>query len=483
MGQTRLQSRLRSLIDASLINAGEGGVTDSATTFTRAVLAGLVADIRGLINKAGLAGGRICLPLDSSLGSLAALIAVLETDASAALIPRPVADTPPDWPPFCDAVLIPPDAVAGIGTAEIIHLSGNVVPVFGQDRVYLRTSGTTGSPKWAVHSTDGLLANARACITRLGLTDSDRVMLPVPFHHMYGLGAGLLPSLLAGASISLVPRGNPLEVFRAQRAFDPTVMFMVPSQCRSIMALNRSAGRARLIVVAGDRLAPDEAAAFEAKHGLIVCLYGSTELGAITAGRPDDPPALRHLTAGPPMDGMTLALDDDQPEDAADGSRDGARDGARAMRVRAKAGLLGYADATGTITAPAPPIWTTGDLVRLHPGDRIEVLGRADHAVNRDGLLVHMGEVEGVLARVGGVAQAAVVAAGQTRRGVGLTAFYTVQRPDAVSADTIMAQCRATLPPRTVPDHLVLLDALPLLASGKVDRRQLVLLAEVRLKS
>ena len=174
------------------------------------------------------------------------------------------------------------------------------------------------------------------------------------------------------------------------------------------------------------------------------------------------------------MDGVTLALgpaDDD--DNAGNGDAGDGADGALPMRVRHGAGLLGYADAQGGIAAPAPEIWATGDLVRLHEGDRVEVLGRADHAVNRDGLLVHMGEIEACLTRAEGVGQAAVVAAGHSRRGAGLAAFCTLARPGAATKETILAHCREMLPARAVPDRLVLLDALPMLASGKVDRRSL----------
>jgi acyl-coenzyme A synthetase/AMP-(fatty) acid ligase len=144
------------------------------------------------------------------------------------------------------------------------------------------------------------------------------------------------------------------------------------------------------------------------------------------------------------------------------------------MKVRAAYGLEGYVDpATGTLRDPAPAIWTTGDLVRLHPGDRIEVMGRSDHAVNRDGLLVHMGQIESCLTRHAGVVQAAVVTAGTTRRGAGLTAFCALARPGLTDAEAILAHARAELPARAVPDHVVILPGLPMLASGKVDRRAL----------
>lgn len=339
---------------------------------------------------------RLCLPLTSDVASMAVLIAALESAHSVALIPGGDDAEPPQ---FAGGVLTgTPDAPA------ILTLTGGPQVADADDRIYLRSSGSTGTPKWAAHTTDRLLGNCRGVVERLDLDADDRVMLPVPMHHMYGLGAGLLPGLLAGASIHVVPRGNPLTVFQAQRAFKPTAMFMVPSQCRSVMALGRKAGEAALVVVAGDKLGADEAAAFEKDHGRLVNLYGATELGAITAGIPSDPPDLRHPLAGPPIRGMELAL---LPVDDPD-----AAEGAEIMQVRHEHGLLGYAfPETGELREEAGDLWITSDLVRRHEGDRIEVLGRADHAVNRDGLLVHMSDIEACIASVPGVAQTAVVSA------------------------------------------------------------------------
>jgi len=446
-----------------LTGAEETPLSDPQLSLTRGEVAALAADIRARIEAEGLAGARLCLALDSTLGSLAMLAALIESPASVALIPRPTDGSAPDWPGFVEAGLTPPDAAQGAGSMQITRLAEGLPR--DEDRIYLRTSGTTGAPKWAVHRTADHLHNCAAARDRLTLRADDRVMLPVPMHHMYGLGAGLLPSLLAGAAIHLVPRGNPLEVFQAQRSFTPTVMFLVPSQCRSIMALGRSAGYARLVVVAGDKLSANEAAIFEEKHGVVVPLYGSTEMGVMCTSSPEDAPHWRHLTAGRPVDGMALALSDEAPDAAAEGARE--------MRLKADYGLMGYTapgGGDGSVAIPAPDPWVTGDLIRLTEGDRVEVLGRADHAVNRDGLLVHMGEIEGCMSRVRGVDQVAVVAAGTSRRGVGLVAFAAPTRPGLVEAEAIIEACRAELPARAVPDRMILRDSLPMLPSGKPDR-------------
>ncbi|MGQ0609923.1 MAG: class I adenylate-forming enzyme family protein [Paracoccaceae bacterium] len=466
----RLREVLRQVGGGAVSDAGQA---PGASGISRDTLASAVDGIIAALDAAGLAGARLCLPLSSSLGSLAALMAVMETGASGALVPMPAEglDAATDWPAFCEAVLVPPDlgsdpgagiAAGAAGGLRIMALPGGRRPR-GEDLIYLRTSGTTGQPKWAAHDTARLLDNGRAVAERLALGPADRVMIPVPIHHMFGLGAGLLPTLVSGGRIHLVPRGNPLVFFQAERGLVPSVIFMVPSQCRSVMALGRGSGNARAIVVAGDRLFADEAQAFEARHGTLVALYGSTEMGAISASSPSDPASMRHGTAGPLMRGMTLEREPGDP------------DGVLPFRVRAENGLLGYVDReTGALLAPAPAVWATGDLVHLHEGARIEVLGRSDHAVKRDGLLVHMGQIEGCLAQAPGVDQAVAVSAGTSRRGAGLVAFCTLVRTGAgdraAAQEAILAHARAALEARAVPDRLVILESLPMLASGKADR-------------
>ena len=466
------------MIAYPLLNAAlQAPVGDGTEEISGTVLAARVAWVKEWLQAQDLTGARVCLPLDAGLGSLAVLIAVLETGTRAALIPRPAKADAPDWPAFCDAVVIPPEAGQPIKSLSVQHLMAGTDPAPGaKGLIWLRSSGTTGTPKWVLHATPALYANSAAAVVRLGLTGQDRVLIPVPVNHMFGFGAALLTALQVGAAIRLAARGNPLVIFQAQRSFEPTALFMVPSQCRSVMALGRKAGRPRLIVVAGDRLSAAEAAAFEADHGTVVNLYGSTEMGVISAGWPDGPADLRHLTAGPVLNRVRLAVE--QPDDP-----DPAAEGAVPMQIVHAAGFSGYCDpSTGAITVPAPALWPTGDLVRLHDAPNgadpwIEVMGRADHAVNRDGLLVHLGQIEGVLARAPGVALSAVVAAGQSRRGIGLAAFVTVGRIGAGAPDDLLAHCRAELPPRAVPDMLQILAEMPMLPSGKVDRRKLAALA------
>jgi len=81
-------------------------------------------------------------------------------------------------------------------------------------------------------------------------------------------------------------------------------------------------------------------------------------------------------------------------------------------------------------------------------------------------------------AAAAGVAQAAVVVSGRSRRGVGLLAICALGRPGMTDDDAIMAHCRSILPARAVPDRLEIIETMPMLPTGKVDRQALAEMAQ-----
>ncbi|MFL5357704.1 amino acid adenylation domain-containing protein, partial [Archangium sp.] len=122
---------------------------------------------------------------------------------------------------------------------------------------------------------------------------------------------------------------------------------------------------------------------------------------------------------------------------------------------------------------PGARLYRTGDLGRWLPDGNLEFLGRTDHQVKVRGFRVELGEVEAVLARHPGVRQAVVVAREDVpgeRRLVG----YVVPTPGAeVTAPLLRAFLKERLPEYMVPSALLVLEALPLSPSGKVDRKSL----------
>jgi len=338
--------------------------------------------------------------------------------------------------------------------------------------LFLPTSGTTGRAKLVRHRQSLLWPAARNCADRLGLTRNDRVAIPVPIAHMYGLGAAFLPSLLSGASIDLQANANPLRYFARERRFDPTVAFQTPSFDDSIIRLRRVPRRYRLTVLAGDRVTADLFDRHEAMCGPVLNLYGSTELGATALGQVADAAELRRACVGRLLPGVSVWRDPGEPHDATGPAVP------EPLCFRHEFGFDGYADGNGDGIAEADGTRASGrrfrssDVGRLVDG-YLEVSGRVDDLVNRDGLLVACADVAGAIGEITGVSEAVVLAGDTARRGRALIAFCVADPDSRWDAATLRQACRDVLPTRCIPDQILLIPRMPLLASGKVDRQAL----------
>lgn len=403
-----------------------------------------------------------------------ALLALLARGTTVVLVPPPLPSVPaPPLPRFAaHRVRIVPGTAPGLDFAESVAIealaSHRPLPPdspLRAERIVLRTSGSVDRPKLVTHTQRGLLANAANVVERLRLQASDRVLIPVPLAHMYGLGAGLLPSLAAGASIDLLDGANLLRYLERERSVRPTVAFFTPNLCITLLRPRAAAEGYRHVVVAGDSLGATPFARAEEIFRRVVNLYGSTELGAICAADPDEEldASLRAITVGRPLPGVELRL--------AEPPREG--EGTELLCAHPH-GLERYVDEEGlAVGEPAATWFPTRDLARLHPDGSVEVLGRIDHAVKRDGRLVMLAGVEQALERQAGVDRAAAIVAGQTPRGRGIVAFCSPREGAELEPGRLRRLCQDVLPPYAVPDEIHLLPALPVLPSGKLDRKAL----------
>ena len=343
-------------------------------------------------------------------------------------------------------------------------------------KLYLRTSGSTGTPKIAVHSHVGLVGNITNCIERLQISSEDRIAIPVPLYHMFGLGAAFLPGVAAGASIDLQKGANIIRYIQREQAFSPNVVFITPVFGETLVKGRRNSRKYRLTVSAGDRFRSKEMfTTYESLFGCLIQLYGSTEMGAISASDPADPIDERSQTVGKPMPGVQLRIERKNSE--SDRNQDVGE-----LWCNHPYGFEGYIDAGGN-SIPLPHLnrgnwWCTRDMGKIRSDGRMEVMGRCDHSINRDGLLVFFAEGEKKMETIDGIDSAVITSSGEGLRGRNMIAFCVLQEGGELSKSDIRSACFATLPKHAVPDRVEIIPTCPLLPNGKVDRQKLQQVAD-----
>lgn len=479
--------------DTSCLSSQEKSViTDGQFTCPYSKILGIFEYLRSLFEerRIGIADC-IALECDNSVASVLVLLFLLESGYRFLLLSKNVQTAesmlslPPSIPNFC-RYQIRVESLNDNGKEGGLEHLDRALSIAANEQwveceaargtLYMQTSGSTGVPKIVVHSHAKLRENALNCVQRFGLSHEDRVVIPVPIYHMYGLGAALLPSLAVGASIDLQKGTNLLRYLQREREFDPNVAFLTPAFCETLAKGRKSPRSYKLTVAAGDRIREDTFSRYEAKCGCLVKLYGSTEMGAIAAGSPDEAMEVRLQQVGLPMSGVQIRV-----EPSATASLEPLSDYSQKMGelwCHHPAGFDGYVDQVGLPIQFHPDFqehwFRTKDLAQLEPDNRLTVLGRCDRSVNRDGLLVPFSEVEQAIETLAGIESVIVEAQGESQRGKGLVAYCVLTKETTLSEVEIRAFCFKILPKYAIPDQVVILNALPLLQNGKVDRQKLI---------
>ena len=418
----------------------------------------------------------LALECENSLPSALTLLYLLEKGYSFLLLPQ--ADQPAVIPSFCHYQMIPTrenlgkidDLTKFDGWLKITKNEEYQPIDHGGKKLYMRTSGSTGNPKMVVHSHEQVLKNALNCVEKLTLSPNDRVAIPVPLYHMYGLGAAFLPSVAVGAAIDLQKGANLLRYLQREKDFNPNVAFMTPSFCKTLIKGRKSARDYKLTVIAGDGIKEDTFTKYEQNFGCLVKLYGSTEMGVIAAGSPKDEKDVRCQTVGLPMSGVKIRIKLQ--------SVDAQEQGVGEIYCHHPYGFDGYVDTAGQPIIPEQTepdgYIAMKDLGKLRAEGHLEVWGRCDRSVNRDGFLVLFSDIEKNMEKITGIETVVVESYGESQRGKGLVAFCILSKSANLDETDIKASCFNILLKRAIPDQILIIKTLPMLPNGKIDRQKLI---------
>ncbi|MEU6926760.1 type I polyketide synthase [Streptomyces sp. NPDC046631] len=348
----------------------------------------------------------------------------------------------------------------------------------------LYTSGSSGVPKGVLSTQRNRLAPiATGLVGVLGLSERDRVLWPLPLHHAMSQIVCFLGVTAAGASAVLLPRftvaGVLGELRREGASF--TLLGGVPTTYSALLDAVRGeeggdggeggegsgglgAPVLRGCVSGGAAAGPGFGESFEAVCGVpYLEHYGSTEVGPVTMPEPG-------RTTGSGGCGRVLP----GTRVRVGGGPDGRDTGEGELWVSGPGVMAGYhgrPEATAEVLRGG---WfRTGDLARIDASGGLAITGRASDLIIRGGVNIHPSEVEAVLRRLPGVADAAV--AGRPHPVFGeVPVGYLVAEPGGVlDRGRVLAACRAELSGFKVPVELFEVADLPRTASGKTVRRDL----------
>jgi amino acid adenylation domain-containing protein len=339
------------------------------------------------------------------------------------------------------------------------------------------TSGTTGRPKGVTATHRNATEFVTWTHTALGPERLAKVLFSTSLNFDVSVFEIFSP-LLCGGRIEIVENLLALTA-DGREAWDATLISGVPSVMATVVA-DRPNVPARTVALGGEpipeQLLADLEAAFPGAR--IINFYGPTEATVYaTAWQSDLDP---YGKEGPPPLGRTLArnrlyLLDQALHPVPDGVTGEVylAGGGPTRGYLGRPGLTGQRFVADPFGGPGERMYRTGDLAVRDPDGQLRFLGRADHQVKVRGFRVELGEIEAVLTQHQDVAKAAAAVREDHRGENQLVAYAVPAAARTVTPDGLRTHLARTLPAHMVPPAIVVLDRLPLTASGKLDRKAL----------
>jgi HIP---CoA ligase len=325
----------------------------------------------------------------------------------------------------------------------------------------LFTSGTTGRSKGAMSTHRQSLGVAAAWASRAGLGSSDRYLVISPFFNSFGYKAGILTCLLTGATIVPQTVFDVATTIQLIQTENITVLPGAPTIYQSIMDHPESASLKRVrLAVTGAATVPVALVERMQRElfDTVLTAYGLTEAVVVTMCYPTDSPETIAHTAGCAAADCSVRIADNGE-----------------ILVRGRNVMLGYLDdPDATAAAIDTDGWLhTGDIGQLDERGYLTITDRIKDMYICGGFNVYPAEVEQVLARLTGVAEAAVVGVPDARLGEVGKAFI-VRKPGVdLSEQDVISFCRTLVANFKTPRIVEFREELPRNASGKVLKRVL----------
>jgi acyl-coenzyme A synthetase/AMP-(fatty) acid ligase len=338
------------------------------------------------------------------------------------------------------------------------------------------TSGTTDMPKGAIWTHEAYYAMCESPVERLELTEADTIL---DYRHFSWSSPQILsigPALLTGATLVLARKFSQARFFDWLRKYGVTVAVGIPTVINMLLArpvavTKADLPRLRFMTSSTAPLSVDKHVEFERTYGIsIVQLAGGTETGFMCGNHPDK----RKLgSIGPPTLNMRVRLLDDAGREVGVGEEG-------EMVVCGRQLASAYWQGPDALVPIPQDGFRNGDLARRDEDGYVYITGRKKDIIIKGGVNIASLEITNCLLEHPDVAEAATLGAKDEIYGEVPIGFVALRPGRSRDEAQLLEHCRAKVVAFKVPKAVVLVDAIPKNANGKVDREALTRLWERR---
>ena len=363
-------------------------------------------------------------------------------------------------------------AGAGVPAARLVERESQLA---FDDAINIQyTSGTTGFPKGATLSHHNVLNNGYFIARTLNYTERDRVCVPVPFYHCFGMVIGNLASVTCGACVVVPGEAFDallvLETVAAERCtslYGVPMMFIAELDHPSFASHDLSSLRTG--VMAGSSCPIEVMRAVQSKMGMreVTICYGMTETSPVsTQSATDDPLDKRVTTVGRVHPHVEVKITD--PETG----RVVPRGTSGELCTRGYSVMLGYwNDEAATRAAIDAGRWMhTGDLATMDAEGYVNIVGRIKDMIARGGEKIFPREVEEYLHTHPAIAEAQVVGVPSAKYGEEVMAWVRPKAGQTITPEELTAFCTGKIATFKIPRYWKITDQFPMTVTGKIQK-------------
>ncbi len=377
------------------------------------------------------------------------------------------------------------DSLIAAGSAATLdQLAERMATLSPDDAINIQyTSGTTGFPKGATLSHHNILNNGFFVGELIGYTERDRICLPVPFYHCFGMVMGNLAATSHGACMVIpAPAFDPAATLKAVEQERCTSLYGVPTMFIAELGLSGFASydltSLRTGIMAGSPCPVEvmKRVVGEMHMSEVAISYGMTETSPVsTMTRMDDDLARRTGTVGRVMPHLEVKVVDPM------NGRIVPRGEPGELCTRGYSVMLGYwNEPDKTAEAIDGARWMhTGDLATMDDDGYLSIVGRIKDMVIRGGENVYPREIEEFLYTHPDIADVQIIGVSDPKYGEELMA-WVVMRPGAepLSAQRVRTFCQGRLAHYKVPRYVHVVDGFPMTVTGKIRKMEMRAQAE-----